>query len=99
MTKHQISRKAAFALSALLVAVLFTGCADVSPHVEDCITSSPYGFWGGLWHGLILPFAWIGSLFSDNIAIYAYNNNGGWYDFGFVLGVGGLSFGGGKASK
>lgn len=89
----------AFVLSVLLVAVLFTGCADVSPHVEDCITSSPYGFWGGLWHGMILPFAWIGSLFSDNIAIYAYNNNGGWYDFGFILGVGGLSFSSSKASK
>ena len=99
MKKLNFTTKTAIALYAMLAVVLFTGCADVSPHVEDYITSSPYGFWGGLWHGLILPFAWIGSLFSDNIAIYAYNNNGGWYDFGFVLGVGGLSFGGGKASK
>jgi hypothetical protein len=74
----------------LLAMFLLMGCADVSPHVSDCITSSPYGFWGGLWHGIILPFSWIGSLFSDNIAIYAYNNNGGWYDFGFVLGTGSL---------
>lgn len=85
--------KLKYILYMLLVALLFTGCADVSPQVETCITSSPYGFWSGLWHGIILPLSWIGSLFSDSIAIYAYDNNGGWYDFGFVLGVGGLSFG------
>jgi hypothetical protein len=83
----------------LLVAVLLTGCADVSPHIEDCIIKNPYGFWGGLWHGIILPFSWIGSLFSDDIAIYAYNNNGGWYDFGFILGLGALGGGSSKASK
>jgi len=76
-----------FALYILLVAFLFTGCAEVSPEVETCIKSDPYGFWGGFWHGMILPFSWTASLFVDNIAIYAYNNNGGWYDFGFVLGV------------
>ena len=81
------------------MATLFTGCASVSPHAVDCVTSNSYGFWGGLWHGLILPFDWIGSLFSDDIAIYAYNNNGGWYDFGFILGSGTLIGGAGKASK
>ena len=91
--------KLSYAFYTLLVALLFTGCADVSPHVEDCITSSPYGFWGGLWHGMIIPFSWIGSLFSDDIAIYAYNNNGGWYDFGFILGLGALGGGSSKASK
>lgn len=49
------------------------------------------GFWYGLWHGMVLPFAWIGSLFSDSVSIYAIYNNGGWYDFGYFLGVGGLS--------
>jgi hypothetical protein len=75
-------------IGALSVAVLLTGCADVSPHVQDCLTSSPYGFWGGLWHGAIAPFSFIGSLLSDDIAMYAVNNNGEWYDFGFVLGAG-----------
>jgi hypothetical protein len=45
------------------------------------------GFWYGLWHGFILPISWICSLFMDEVAIYAVYNNGGWYDFGFVLGV------------
>ena len=76
-----------------LVMLLFSGCAEVTPHVEQCITTNPYGFWSGLWHGMIIPFSWIGSLFSDNIAIYAYDNNGGWYDFGFVLGLGTFTVG------
>ncbi len=83
-------------LIILLAVFLLIGCADVS-QVDQCLTPDPYGFWGGLWHGMIVPFSWIGSLFSDDIAIYAVNNTGGWYDFGFVLGVGGLSFGSSKA--
>lgn len=57
-------------IALLLFAVLITGCADVSPHVEMCVTSNPYGFWGGAWHGMILMWSFIGSLFSDDIAIY-----------------------------
>jgi len=83
-----IRKSTIYILCVILLACLFSGCADVSPHVPMCITSNPYEFWGGLWHGLILPFSFIGSLFSDDIAIYAYNNSGGWYDFGFLLGVG-----------
>jgi hypothetical protein len=79
-----------------LILILFIGCADVTP-IEECIINTPYGFWGGLWHGIIAPFAWIGSLFSDDIAIYAVNNNGGWYDFGFILGIGALT--GGSVSR
>lgn len=77
-------------LSILVLSILLTGCADVSPNIEQFISDDPYGFWGGLWHGMIIIFSWIGSLFSEDIAIYAYDNNGGWYDFGFFLGVGGL---------
>ena len=82
----------------LLVAVLFTGCADVTP-IEGCAIDIPYGFLGGLWHGIIAPISFIGSLFSDDIAMYAVNNNGGWYDFGFVLGAGILFGGSSSASK
>lgn len=80
---------------AFIAIVVFTGCADVE-HVKECVDTSPYGFWGGLWHGMICFFSFFGSLFSDDIAIYAVNNNGAWYDFGFVLGSG-IIFG--SASK
>ena len=29
----------------------------------------------------------------DDVAVYAYNNNGAWYDFGFLLGVGAFASG------
>ena len=79
------------------VLLLFTGCAESIP-LEACISTKPYGFLGGLWHGIISPFSFIASLFYDDIALYAVNNNGRWYDFGFVLGAGILFGGGGKAS-
>lgn len=77
----------------LLILFLFTlsSCADVTP-ISQCVDNDPYGFFGGLWHGLISPLSFFGSLFSDNIAMYAVNNSGGWYDFGFVLGSGILGF-------
>jgi len=93
-----LNRKLSYTLYMLLAAVLFTGCADVTP-IEACAIDEPYGFLGGLWHGIIAPFSFIGSLFSDSIALYAVNNNGGWYDFGFVLGAGILFGGGSSASK
>lgn len=37
-----------FALSILLVMLLFGSCADVSPNVDACVTDDPYGFFGGL---------------------------------------------------
>lgn len=77
-------------LTQILLAALvlsLSSCADVTP-IDNCITSEPYGFWGGLWHGMIAPISFLCSLFSDDIAMYAVNNNGGWYDFGFVLGAG-----------
>ncbi len=93
-----LNKKLSYILYILLAAFLFTGCADVTP-IEPCAIDEPYGFWSGLWHGIIAPFAFIGSLFSDSIALYAVNNTGGWYDFGFVLGAGILFRGSSSASK
>lgn len=71
----------------LVIGLALSSCADVTP-IKDCIVDKPYGFWSGLWHGFIAPWSFIGSLIWDDIAMYAVNNNGGWYDFGFVLGSG-----------
>ena len=57
------------------------------------------GFWQGLWHGIISPITFLVSLFSDNLHMYEVHNNGGWYNFGFVLGAGILFGGGGRASS
>jgi hypothetical protein len=34
-------------------------------------------------------------LFSDNVSMYEVHNNGNWYNFGFLLGVGTVWGGGG----
>ncbi len=54
------------------------------------------GFWQGLWQGFISPFTFIISLFSKTVGVYEVHNNGGWYNFGFVLGCS-IIFGGGGA--
>lgn len=45
------------------------------------------GFLLGAWHGFIFPAAWILSLFMPDVAVYAVPNNGGWYDFGYFVGI------------
>lgn len=81
-------------LLVALVAVLFlTSCHHVVD-VKACVEGQKiYGFWNGLWHGMIAGISFIGSLFDHTISVYAVNNNGGWYNFGFLLGVGAWSGG------
>jgi hypothetical protein len=52
-----------------------------------------------LWHGIIAPASFVIGLFMDDVAVWAVNNNGGWYEFGFLIGIGSLGLGGGKASR
>jgi hypothetical protein len=84
-------------LSILLVVTLtvffFSSCATHS--VSQVI--DPPGFLKGLLHGFIVLFSFIASLFTD-YKIYAFPNAGGWYDFGFLLGVM-FFFGGGGAGS
>jgi hypothetical protein len=66
-------------------ALALTACA--ATQAPDAVAPSAPGFLYGLWHGFIFPIAWIVSLFTDNVAVYAVPNNGGWYDFGYFLGI------------
>ncbi len=59
--------------------------------------AEPAGFWAGLWHGIIAPITFIISLFNPDVKMYETNNNGGWYDFGFLIGAS-CSLGGTGAS-
>ena len=90
-------RKLNYTIILLAITFLFIGCADVAI-MDKCATDNPYTFWGGLWHGIIAPFSFIGSLFMEDVAMYALNNNGSWYDFGFVLGAG-ILFGGSTSGE
>lgn len=81
-----------------MIAVMLTSCAN-NEDVSVCLTGHTYGFFGGLWHGFIAPFDFIGMLFNDEITMYAQNNNGGLYALGFLIGSGGWGFLGSKGSK
>jgi hypothetical protein len=76
---------------AMLLAVVLTACAASQPPPSPAVAAP--GFWLGLWQGLIAPITFIVSLFSDEVRIYAFPNAGRWYDFGFMLGIGGFSGG------
>lgn len=95
--KTLISGKNLFIFLSLLLVTL-TGCAN-NETVEQCLTGHTYGFFGGLWHGFIAPFDFIGMLFNNKITMYAQNNNGGLYALGFLMGSGGWGFFGGKGVK
>ena len=72
-------------LAALAPLLLLSACA--AQQSADAVAPAAPGFWLGLWHGFIFPIAWIVSLFADKVAIYAVPNSGGWYDFGYFLGI------------
>jgi hypothetical protein len=65
--------------------LLLAGCA--ASQSAAAVQPQAAGFLLGLWHGFIFPIAWLVSLFADGVAVYAVPNNGGWYDFGYFLGI------------
>jgi len=74
--------KRAFLLA--IPVILLTACAVQSGPV---VQSGAPGFWLGVWHGFVFPFAFIGSIFKPDIAVYAVPNNGAWYNFGYFVGI------------
>src|SRR2546421_6893958 len=90
----------ASAVLLLILCVMLCGCAAS----ENMLKGSPgpdgsvAGFWLGLWHGMILPITFIVSLFRDGVNVYEVHNNGGWYNFGFLVGVAIVCGGGGGAA-
>jgi hypothetical protein len=73
------------ALCAIVAMLSLAACA--AQQQSDAVAAGAPGFWLGLWHGFIFPVAWIVSLFVPDVAIYAVPNNGGWYDFGYFVGI------------
>lgn len=90
-----------FALAIIIVfsVAVVASCAP-GPNSAQGVSSEAAGFWLGLWHGLISLFTFVVSLFNDKVSMYEVNNTGGWYDFGYLLGV--MTFwggGGGSAAR
>jgi len=93
-----VKRRSLFAIVILLTLVLAACAAGANPQVDVAAGDGDLaGFWLGLWHGIILPFTFIISLFSDNVNVYEVFNSG-WYNFGFVMGAG-VFLGGSSRTK
>ena len=73
------------ALLLPLATLLLTACA--AGQTAAAVAPAAPGFLLGAWHGFIFPVAWVLSLFLPDVAVYAVPNNGGWYDFGYFVGV------------
>lgn len=74
--------------------LILSGCAA---HYTTESIADPYGFFSGIWHGIVFPLAllanvlsWLlgifGISFLDSIQIIGRPNTGFWYYTGFVLG-------------
>ncbi|RPJ06434.1 MAG: hypothetical protein EHM28_10100, partial [Spirochaetaceae bacterium] len=75
--------------AVLIVVMIFASCA-AGPNTQRDLSDArgeTAGFFQGLWHGIILPVSFIISLFNQSVNVYEVFNNGGWYNFGFFLGV------------
>ena len=81
---------------APLAALALAGCATQS---AAAVAPGAPGFLLGLWHGFIFPVAWVISLFVPEASVYAVPNNGGWYDFGYFLGIVVFGVGARKTTK
>jgi len=81
------------ALGILIVFVIMMLSLSCAPGPNDVVKTPDKegkvaGFWKGLWHGLISPITFVISIFSKSVNFYEVHNNGGWYNFGFVIGAG-----------
>lgn len=92
-------------LLASQVLALLSGCAM---HYTPEAVADPYGFFSGVWHGIVFPFAlltnaisWLLSVIGisafQEIQIIGRPNTGLWYYVGLGLGL--VSMSGGSAKS
>ncbi len=96
MSRDSSAGRRVVAFVAVLGAVLLLSSCAADPNPVVGTGEDSPGFLMGLWHGIIIFFTFVISLFTDDVTIYEVANDGNWYDFGFVLGAM-ISLGGGGA--
>lgn len=90
----------------VLVLVVVTTASGCATHYSPESVNDHYGFFSGIWHGMISPYAlltnlvsWLAGVFGfsflDSIQIIGRPNTGFWYYVGFALGL--SAYGGGAA--
>jgi len=87
LRKWTLKRVQGDGLRLALATALLSLAACAATQQPDAVAPTAPGFLLGLWHGFIFPVAWLVSLFAPKVAVYAVPNNGGWYDFGYFLGI------------
>jgi hypothetical protein len=95
MKAKTIQKTVGLALMAVVLVLFISSCANKEV-VDACLSGHKYGFWGGLWHGIIAPIDFVIMFFKNDVTLYAQNNNGAFYALGFLIGSGGWGFMGGK---
>ena len=70
-----------------MIGVLLLLSACVATQSPAAINGAGPGFLEGVWHGFIFPVSFPLSLFTDDISVYAVPNNGGFYNFGYFVGI------------
>ena len=96
MQKQNTKKYTKLILMMFIAAVVLSSCAR-NEVIDECLQGRTYGFFYGLIHGFLAPLEFIAMIFGDKYTIYAPNNSGAWYAFGFLLGSGGWGFMGGKS--
>jgi hypothetical protein len=86
-------------ITTLLACCLVVSCVATQVTVASTESATIPGFFAGFWHGLIAPIAFVVSLFTDHVRVYAFPNGGRWYDLGFMLGIGGFTHGAGTGHR
>ena len=74
-------------LLAIAAATLALAACAATQTSGPIVQPAAPGFLHGVWHGFIFPVAYIVSLFTNQVDVYAVPNNGGWYNFGFFVGI------------
>jgi hypothetical protein len=82
-------KKILFVACAVLVVMALASCAPGPNNMLGTENSEgdEAGFFKGLWHGFIMLFTFIISLFTEDVNVYEVHNNGAWYNLGFLVGV------------
>src|SRR4030042_1412794 len=80
-------KRVALVIVIVLAVLVLASCAPGPNSAAGTGGGEVAGFWKGVWHGAIALVTFVISLFNDNVNIYEVNNNGGWYNFGFILGI------------
>jgi hypothetical protein len=97
----------AFLVVGLSAVLSIAGCAH---HYTGATFADPYGFFSGIWHGIVWPLAllanivsWVLSLvgisFLSDIQLIGRPNSGLFYYIGFAIGLSAAAGGGSSASS